>query len=152
MPPRRTGPAFRAANIQSTGSGSAAPFVVEGVDELARQLARIPNDVKKTVMRNALTYAARVVRTEVRARVPQRTRTLHWAIQSKVSIAKGTALVMITHGRGERRDAWYWHMVEYGTVRSRAQPFIRPGYDAWERRIVNEFERNLDKALANIAN
>ena len=134
------------------GGGRGLDFEVEGAAELGRQLAAVPESVRKTVMRNSLTYAARAVREEVRSRAPERTRTLHWAIQSKVSVAKGIALVLVTHGRGERRDAYYFHMQEYGTVRHKAHPFIRPGYDAWERRIVKNFEKNLDRQLASTQN
>ena len=142
---------YRGTPVQATGSGSGQVLVVEGAKELNRQLDSIPAAIRRKALRNSLTYGARVVRTEVRKRTPQRTRTLHWAVQSRVSLHKGTALVEITHGRGERRDAYFWHMQEYGMIRHAAQPFVRPGYDAWESRIIKEFERHLNRTLAQYA-
>lgn len=94
----------------------------------------------------------------MRQRAPQANNVLRKAIISKRQ--RGTPLeaisdVIVTHGRGARHDAWYWHFVEFGTVKHRAQPFIRPTVQEITPRIPQiyrqEFGRRLERELERIA-
>lgn len=54
--------------------------------------------------------------------------------------------------RGQRTDAYYAHMVEYGTEKMSAQPFVRPAVlatqDAVLRTAINLFKRNIEAYAA----
>jgi HK97 gp10 family phage protein len=47
----------------------------------------------------------------------------------------------------------YWHLVEFGTRHSRAQPFIRPAFDSNVRTVLEieraELAKGIDRALKN---
>ena len=44
-------------------------------------------------------------------------------------------------------DTWYWRLVEFGTSRTRAKPFMRPAADQSVDAMTNEFITQYDKAL-----
>lgn len=53
--------------------------------------------------------------------------------------------------KGKRTDAYYTHMVEYGTAHSAATPFIRPAVQATQGAVlsgaVKVFKRNVDAEI-----
>lgn len=44
-------------------------------------------------------------------------------------------------------DTWYWRLLEFGTERSEARPFLRPAVDSSAAAALDEFVRQYDKAL-----
>jgi len=49
--------------------------------------------------------------------------------------------------RNDEKGAWYWHFVEFGTVKMPAHPFIRPAFDAVKDEALNEFKRHLTQGI-----
>ena len=55
-----------------------------------------------------------------------------------VIIGKGplaVAYIGPRYGSGKANDAWYAHFVEFGTVKQKAQPFMRPAWDSTKNRV-----------------
>lgn len=118
---------------------------IEGLPELKKTLTKVMPREARNILRRTVTVVARDVRDDLRAGAAKRTRTLEKAIRSRRD--RGTrdearAGVYITHGKGAKRDAWYWHMVEWGTRKVRAQPFIGPTVRRWESLLANRFRRS----------
>jgi HK97 gp10 family phage protein len=76
------------------------------------------------------------VERDAKARVPRKTSKLHDAIH-KDPRKDGTYVV------GGDDEAWYGHLVEYGTVRTTPQPFLVPALEENRQDIVDDGQRAL---------
>lgn len=56
--------------------------------------------------------------------------------------------VIVEHGKNVKNDAYYWHMVEYGTTHSPAQPFIRPVEAVKEQTAENDVKQAFMSGIA----
>lgn len=101
---------------------------LEGLDQLQRALARVPDQVAghagAAVQASAVSLADRARRL-----VPVRSGALRAAITSE---AKGTrgAVGLNAEVVGGQAPFLYWRFVEFGTAHAPAQPFFRPAADA----------------------
>lgn len=147
---------------------------LEGVKELEKFLEKLAPRAAENVMRNSVTDLARDGRKEMRKRAPRDEGTLRKAIQAKRRRGKrgeARAVVYVTHGKGVKFDAYYWHFIEYGTsgysagetrrdakgkshgtVRTNiparaAQPFARPTWDQMQGDIPTSFARHLERRI-----
>lgn len=112
-------------------------------NDLIKALRMFPKNIQRNVMVGATRAAANVVRDRARELVPKRTRNLEKSIVSiqrsnkEFSVLNpNTITFSVTPQRGATYDGWYAHMVENGTVKQVAQPFLRPA-----------FEQSRDKSL-----
>ena len=90
-----------------------------GLEELTDMLKNVAPRSANNIMRNAVTDLARDVRDEMKAKAPKDTGTLQKAIKAKRNRGKKDVLeasVIITHGKGAKYDAFYWHFIEFGTA------------------------------------
>lgn len=116
---------------------------MQGMDALKRAVTEMPKELKRLAS-HAVRQATWNVADLMRRGVPVRTGTLYGAIEARVPI--GTGLT----GRVEiGREAWYWRLVEYGSVHNKpAVPFARTAgeveglaYEARYAAIGRELER-----------
>jgi HK97 gp10 family phage protein len=138
---------------------------VKGLRELGLQMRALGADMAGKVARQATASGASVVRKAVKDRVPVDTGNLRAAIVMKrerqtrlteeyvVAVRKGKRRDVTAAKRGEGKlgkDAYYAHMVEFGTVKMPAQPFIRPGFEESAGRateaIAKRLKQRIDKA------
>jgi len=127
---------------------------LDGLEELDRMANRIAPKKARSLARSSVHKVAGQVRDEMRQRAPKDDGTLRRAIFTKRE--RGTqdsvsSAVRIAHGKTAKHDAWYWHMVEFGTVRLLARPFIEPTVENVQPKLPNlyreEFGRRLEKEL-----
>lgn len=151
---------------------------VEGLDQLLRNMQQLPRElVSKNggLVRSALFRATRLVREEVRARAPRDTGNLARnviAVRDRNPQASGASERYVVTVRRKRQtraakakavkkasgkidyrasgDAFYWRFVEFGTKDNRAQPFLRPGFEAQKTAAVAEFKTSLGKGLQRV--
>lgn len=126
-----------------------------GLEELQKTLEKVAPNEARNLARSTVHWVAGQVRNGMRKRAPKDEGTLRKAIIAKRRRGKpGEAVsdVRITHGRGVKHDAFYWHMIEFGTERQSAQPFIEPTVAEIEPQIPkiyrDEFGKRLEKKLA----
>lgn len=131
---------------------------ITGIDELNHLASKVAPKVAHRLARGTVHKIAGIARNGMRRRAPKDDNVLRKAIKSKRRRGTPTEAVSdvrITHGRGVKHDAWYYHFVEYGTVKQPAQPFIRPEVDEIQPQIPNlyreEFGKRLEKELAKQA-
>lgn len=132
---------------------------VEGLKELERKLLGMSPKLAKNGLRSAVAAGSRVIMAEAKKNVPVDTGTLRRAIFMKQireasSNSKQTYFVGVRKGKGERkknRDGWYFHFVEFGTVKMPAQPFLRPAFEAKKTDAVEVIKRRLAERVAKIA-
>ncbi len=125
---------------------------VMGMGELLEQLEEMDRELSGhgDVVDDGLLAAARVVEADALRRVPVDTGKLRdslYAANSKSTLTKprqtrarpGTAKVAAADYKA--------HLLEYGTRRTRAQPFLRPALDERETAARAEFVRVVTKGL-----
>lgn len=91
-------------------------FQVHGLAELKKQLDTLPAKIEGNVMRGALRAGANVLKKEAQSRVPVKTGALHKSI--RVSFARRSQKYgwLRAHVKAGNKDAWYAHLIEYGTA------------------------------------
>ena len=151
---------------------------VEGLDQLLKNMQQLPRElVSKNggLVRSALFQATKLVREDVRARAPRDTGNLARnviAVRDRNPQAAGASeryVITVRRKRQTKRakakavrkasgkidyrasgDAFYWRFVEFGTKDSRAQPFLRPGFEAQKGAAVDAFRESLGKGVQRV--
>ena len=120
---------------------------VTGLSAARAALRRIPGEARRLVRQRAIVPTAQAVLATARARVPVRTGALKASLAMSVDAKTGRARVGVT---GVTAAAYAAH-VNYGTVHTRAQPFLTVAAhsekDNYARR-VRQAGKALEKALA----
>jgi len=139
----------------AVGGGRAAAgkqFRMQGLSRLQRSLDQLPNRLRETALKNASAAGARVIRNEAKQRVPVETGQLRKNIVVARTIKqkgrkrriRGAVFVGI---RGAAR--YYAHLVEFGTSKLSARPFLRPALDQKApealRAIAEKLAKEIDK-------
>ena len=129
--------------------GQTRSFKMKGLSEMQRSLESLPDKLQERAMQNASAAGARVIRKEARRIVPVGRGPNHLRDDIVVSRTfkkrgrkqklKGTVFLGIKDdGR------FYAHLVEFGSSRQSAQPFMRPAFD-------NAFQPALQKMADKLA-
>lgn len=130
---------------------------IQGARELDRAFRALPENVGRRVWLPALRKGANLIKRDAQRRAPievdapyRRTPgTLRRAIRVRAFRAGTTPrgevhmAVFVTKGRKQKHDAFYAHFVEFGTSRSRAQPFLKPAFDTNASRAIAAIEAAL---------
>jgi HK97 gp10 family phage protein len=101
---------------------------IMGAGELEDALRTLEPKVAKRVGGRALKAAGELIADQARTRVPVDTGRLEDSITVSLTTAKSgerRGVIGFKRGHGSRIA----HLVEYGTVKTPAQPFIRPAID-----------------------
>lgn len=123
-----------------------------GMAELAAALKALPPEIASKSggpLRRALRAAAKKVQLRARALAPKESGRLSRAIviQTDRHPQNVTERMVVRpragKSRADQKGAYYWHFLEFGTVRQPAQPFIRPAFDAVKDEALDEFKRHL---------
>lgn len=96
----------------------------EGTTEMIRNLENMTNRVRNKGMKAGLMAAGEIVRSAAAARAPRLTGKLSQMMTLEWEGRKHRAKV------GPHKDTYYGDMVERGTSRMAAQPFLRPALDS----------------------
>lgn len=116
-------------------------FQLVGLEELKNDLTEVAPRVAVNILRGLMYDIGKKLRDALRSSVAVNTGKLRRSISLKRSRMKGNEIgaeVYTKQGKGVTNDGWYWHFVEYGTVHSPAQPFIRPAIESLERMTKEE--------------
>jgi HK97 gp10 family phage protein len=99
--------------------------------KLMQSLTQLTTDIQQHAIRSAAYAASQIIYTEINIRVPVGSTgnlkaSLYQYHDTKLSV-NGKHIYSIGPNK---KKAPHWHLVEYGTSRMAARPFIRPTYDA----------------------
>lgn len=91
--------------------------VIDGLAELDAALKDLPARVEANLLRGGLRAAARVIEDEARRLVPKKTGLLAESIRvsGRVDKREGKVVYRIIAGGNKKGQAFYAHIVEYGT-------------------------------------
>lgn len=146
-----------------------------GFDDLKKKLTLLPKNIGRNVLRGAVNAASTVVRQDAVRRAPLYV-ALAAASGGDKAIAKGhppagtlkrsiyqkqireksnelkqTFYVSVRHGKTDKNtvDAYYAHMVEWGTVKMGARPFLRPAFEARREAAIEAMRLYLANRIPN---
>lgn len=112
---------------------------LQGFEELKRTMNRLPTAVTEPIQRAALIKGAEVIRAEAAALAPRGSGAEHLAdhividaltvseLDKNVEVDPGTEAVVQV---GPAKGFFYGYFLEYGTVKMRAQAFMRIAVDS----------------------
>ena len=138
---------------------------IEGLKELEKTLREIAPMIKG----NPLRKAVQAMTVPLLERAVQHANAID-DIETKTNIAramdkklipiserdaatsKGDSLEIYEVGPRKKKKkgvlpAWYAHFVEFGTVKQRPQPFLRPAFEETKQVMIDEFTDKLSKVL-----
>jgi HK97 gp10 family phage protein len=128
---------------------------VSGLKELTERMRAMGPDINRKALRSAVGAAAGLIRDQAKATNPDDTgrtdRALYAKqIREKSSDFQQTYYVGVRSGKGERkknRDAWYWRLVEFGTLKMPARPFMRPAFESQKFKAVDLIAARIARRL-----
>ena len=144
---------------------------IAGLKELQSALKELPDRIAKNVLRGSVGAGAAVIKKETVSRAPEYTGpvskghpppgTLKRAVYQKQirelsSLFKQTFYVGVRRGKefqkqGKKgnlsQDAYYASMVEFGTSKMAARPFMRPAFEAKKEAAVTAIRDYLAKRI-----
>lgn len=144
-------------------------FTLTGFEEVRKKLAQTPIKLRTKGSRRALGRAAAVIRKAARQNalavddpetgrriaqnVGQRVRSAYSRRtgDAMVSIGVLTARGPIPKGNpdeGARGSTPHWHLIELGTEKARAQPFLRPAMESNMAAAIDKYAIELEKEIA----
>ncbi len=120
-------------------------IMLHGLGEALRSLEALAPRMQKNALRGMVAKMAADVRDDARARVQKNTGNLRSNIVSKRRrgkrhVSRADVIVREEGTRYNKKNAFYWRFIEYGTRFKSARPFLRPALD--------KFEQNIDQIAA----
>jgi HK97 gp10 family phage protein len=121
---------------------------VLGAPAIEKVLAELPKKIGEKVLVKALRAGARPIVRAAKQRVPVRTGKLKKSITVRKATQKqrrkGTGIVLIGFRKPTSAIA---HLVEFGTSKASAQPFMRPAIDEKGRDAIQTIGEKLGKEI-----
>jgi HK97 gp10 family phage protein len=131
-----------------------AKIGVVGLDEINKILDQLVPKHARNLSKSVIHGLASETTKEAKKRVPTDKGTLKRAIKAKRRRGKPNqpvSDVIVEHGNSVKNDAFYWHMVEYGTGGNSPQPeqpFLRPAKDLIHANMPRILDEQFTKKLA----
>ena len=130
-------------------------FNIKGLEELAKNRKALSKSFAGSTLRTALRNAGKPVLKRAQAKVPVATGDLKrsLAVVAKVDRA-GVGTARVGARRGGRFRGYHVHLVELGTSKTRAQPFLRPALEEAESQgevrdaFIGALNMTIEKRLA----
>lgn len=123
---------------------------------LSAALKEFPQNIQKNVLDGAVRAGANVIVQAAKENVPKKTRNLEKSIgiNKRRTKDKSFSWSTVSPRRGGRNDGFYGHMVEYGTSKSAANPFMRTAFDSHNQEsieaarayIASRIDKEVEKA------
>ncbi len=133
---------------------AAGRSTMSGVRELDKLLKKLPERVARNVVRGAVRKAGKVVETEMRTRAPVGPTGNLKASIGQIGVRQpDKRKVVRTVGalRGGGFKGYHAHLVEFGTVKMPARPFIRPAWDQTQGEALKVMGKELGKGVEKAA-
>lgn len=147
---------------------------VKGMDETLKFFKKFPENIQKNVMKGAMKAGAKVIEKEAKHNVkvesgnlrdsidviPRRSKDkniIHFSVAPRINKTK-TKRFRLADGtkwsiKGQVASGWYGHMVEFGTSKMAAKPFLRPAesksdeaFDVTKKYIQKRVPKEIEKA------
>lgn len=124
--------------------------------QLLQALKQFPINIQNNVLTGAVRAGCKPIVDEAKANVPKDTRNLEKSIGTvkRKTKDKSIARFSVTPRRGGKHDGFYAHMIEFGTSKMPAAPFMRPAFEnqsdqsikAAKEYIAKRIDKEVEKA------
>ena len=122
---------------------------IEGIEQLVRNLNSLGSTKARAVSRRALTSASSEPLKVAKKNAPKQTGLLKKSLGKKVKTYRGTGTTYVAIGPRQgfkdpatgRDPVKYAHLVELGTVRAQAKPYLRPALLQTQLSVVENYRR-----------
>ena len=118
-------------------------------DDLLKALKQFPQNIQKNVITGAIRAGCKPILNEAKANIPIDSGNLKksMGIIKRKSRDKTKVRFSVTPRRGGKYDGFYAHMIEFGTSKMTAQPFMRPAYENQDDQSINAAKEYLAKRI-----
>lgn len=119
------------------------------VTPLRRKLRRMPDEATKGI-KAAMIKLAADIEASAKSRVPVDTGTLRDNITAKVS-RDGLSARIGVQGKKASKKAYYGPFIEFGTVKTPAQPFMGPAFEENKQEGIRRVGEEIDRAFLTVS-
>lgn len=111
--------------------------------DISASLDSFEAKIRGEVLLSGVAAMARVIYDEVKLNTSRhvKTGTLHNAVYRAYSPERSVGGVQVYHVSVNKRRAPHWHLLEYGTSKMSAKPYLRPALDRMQDAIKAGSER-----------
>lgn len=129
---------------------------IEGLAELERKMKLLPEKVARNALRAGVNAGAQVIKKEAKRLAPVDTGNLAkraiYVTRSRREGSRTKEVYKVGVRVGEKeaeknRDAYYWFMLEYGTEKMAAQPFMRPAFENKKLEAIEAMRKKLAQRI-----
>jgi HK97 gp10 family phage protein len=117
--------------------------------KLLESLKQFPINIQKNVITGAVRAGAKPILTAAKANVPVDTGNLKKSLGTtkRKTEDKNIVRFSISPRRGGNSDGFYGHMIEFGTSKMVAQPFLRPAFENQDNESIKAVSEYLAKRI-----
>ena len=118
--------------------------------ELDSILNQLPTEIKRKVTRNSVRAGANIIRKRAEELAPHdesRQKGIHLRDALIVRRVKSTNDIFRVGVRGGKGGAPHGHLLEYGTVKMPAKPFLLPAFKNMKQEVIKRIVRNLGNGV-----
>jgi HK97 gp10 family phage protein len=143
-------------------------FKMSGFDQLEKSLSKLPKEFRDSVERTALRVAAKAIEKRAKAGAPVGSGLLKKSIgvtvkknksgknsgslSARVGARTGYAETQMVNGKSVKKDpVKYAGIVEYGTAKMPARPFIRNAVESSRSEVMELLSKGYNQGLARVA-
>lgn len=122
---------------------------IKGLKELSKALKAFPQNVQNNILNSAVRAGAVTIQKEAKKNVHKRTRKLEKAIVIKKRRPKNKNRLKYQLGiqQGGTNDAYYGHIVEFGSSKMEALPYMRPALESKADEVINDVRKKMQQRI-----
>ncbi len=122
---------------------------IKGLKELSKALKAFPENIQNNILNSAIRAGIVTIQKEAKKNVPKREGILKKAIVIKKRRPKNKNMIKYQLGirQGSKDDAYYGHIVEFGSSKMEAKPFMRPALESKADEVINEVRKKMQQRL-----
>ncbi len=122
---------------------------IKGLKELSKALKAFPQNVQNNILNSAVRAGIVTIQKEAKKNVSVRKGVLKKAIVIKKRRPKNKNRIKFQLGiqQGGNNDAYYGHIVEFGSSKMEAKPFMRPALESKADEVINEVRKKMQQRI-----
>lgn len=137
---------------RSVSASARKAFQIEGIEEIQANLARVLDEVTGEQAKDVYYEAGKILRDAARAKAPYDTgRVKGTHLRDAIFVDRGEKIKpnVLVGVRYKAPGAPHAHLIEYGSHKAPAQPYMRPAISGTASRIGKVIEQGLRKVIEN---
>jgi len=124
---------------------------IDGLNEVKKSLSVLPLKIQKNILTSGIRAVASTFQKEAKRNVPVDSGDLRRSIKVAKRRTKDGSTKFSVGISSKKYNVYYGHMIEFGTKKAKAEPFMRPAYEQNKTKavqsIVTKMRSRLDKEI-----